>query len=68
MRFIFVLAAVYCSVIGLFMWFFPEQLIRFNDWLTEKTLRHEKAGTVYRIIFGALFLGIGLIFWWVIFS
>jgi hypothetical protein len=65
---VFIMAAIYCSVAGLLICFFPESFIKFNDWLTEKTLRHETAGTFWRIVIGLFFLGIGIIFWWVIFS
>lgn len=64
----FFLAALYCTVIGLFVWFFPDTLIKINDWLTEKTLLHEKIGVLYRIAIGSVFLSIAAIFWWVIFS
>ena len=68
MTIVFILAAVYCSFLGLLIWFFPDTLIKINDWLTEKTLLREKKAIVYRIVLGAAFLGISGIFWWVIFS
>ncbi|MFC1501341.1 hypothetical protein ACFL58_02705 [Elusimicrobiota bacterium] len=68
MTILFFLAALYCTGLGILIWFFPEILIEINDWLTEKTLLHEKIGVISRIIIGSVFLGIAAIFWWVIFS
>ena len=65
---VFLLAAVYCTLLGIIIWFFPKILIKFNDWLTEKTLLQHASGTVYRVILGAFFLAIAGIFWWAILS
>jgi hypothetical protein len=53
---------------GLLVWFFPETLIRINDWLTEKTLLHESSGVLMRVTIGGIFVGIAAIFWWVLLS
>jgi len=68
MTIVFLLAAIYCTVLGFIIWFFPKLLIKFNDWLTEKTLLQHASGTFYRLIMGAIFLIIAGIFWWSILS
>ncbi len=68
MTIVFWLAAIYCTVLGFIIWFFPKVFIKLNDWLTEKTLLQHTSGTFYRLIMGAIFLIIAGIFWWSIFS
>lgn len=63
MRIAFWLAAVYCTLVGILVLFFPKQIIKMNDWLTVKTLLQETSGIVYRILMGAILLGIAGIFW-----
>jgi predicted metal-binding membrane protein len=68
MKIIFFAAGVYLTFVGFLIWFFPEILIKINDWLTEKTLLHKKIGIFYRIITGGITLTIAGIFWWTLFS
>ncbi|OGS27598.1 MAG: hypothetical protein A2297_03555 [Elusimicrobia bacterium RIFOXYB2_FULL_48_7] len=63
-RIVFWLAALYCTVFGFLVLFFPKQLIKINDWLTVKTLLQETSGMLFRIVIGAVFLAIAGIFWW----
>lgn len=65
---LFFVAGVFCSLLALMVWFFPDILIRINDWFTEKTLLHEKVGIYYRIILGSVYLGMGIVFFWAIFG
>jgi hypothetical protein len=68
MRLLFFVAGIFCSVLALMVWFFPDVLIRINDWFTEKTLLHEKIGIYYRIVLGSFYVAIAVIFFWSIFG
>lgn len=65
---VFWLAAVYCTMLGILIWFFPKVIIQINDWLTVNTLLQKTRGVLSRIVMGAILLFIAGIFWWTIFS
>jgi hypothetical protein len=68
MNILFILAAIFCFLIGLLFWFFPDVLIRMNDWLTEKTLTHDRYALFIRIQLGAIFMLICVVFLWAVFT
>ena len=68
MTVVFLIIAVFCGLTGLCFWFYPKAIIMVNDWMTEKTLLHASSAMFYRLIIGAVFIAVAVIFFWTLVS